>query len=104
MFGMQLDRFSRDHQFARNLLIREICVEQTQNLQLAPGQWLQALFRQQIFLRVSWYCYRLDRCQDALEIGIQMPIDLMLCFSAPAHPLKQWSQRSKIGKGADESP
>jgi hypothetical protein len=50
MFGMQLDRFGCNHQFALYLLIREICVEPLQNLQLAPGQWLQAFFRQEIFL------------------------------------------------------
>ena len=44
MFRVQLDRFGRDHQFARNLLVREISVEQVQNLEFSPGQRFQALF------------------------------------------------------------
>jgi len=37
MPGMQLDRAGRDHQFARNLLVREAPLEQAQDLQLALG-------------------------------------------------------------------
>jgi len=72
MFGMQLDRFGCNYQFALYLLIREICVEPLQNLQLAPGQWLQAFFRQEIFQTNSLYRYLVHRCQNALEEGIQI--------------------------------
>src|SRR6266699_1779394 len=84
MFCMQLDRAGRHHQFARNFLVGEILVEQVQNLQLAPGQRLQALLLQEIFLRTSLRRHRVHRCQKALEVGIQMFVGRMTRFSALA--------------------
>jgi hypothetical protein len=37
MPGMQLDRAGRDHQFTRDLPVREIPLEQMQDVQLALG-------------------------------------------------------------------
>jgi hypothetical protein len=44
--GMGFDRSRRDHQFVRNLLVRELLIEQVQNVQFAIGQRFQTLLPQ----------------------------------------------------------
>ena len=48
--GMHLDRAGRDHQFARNLLVGEVLIQQAQDVQFAVGQRFYALLLQQLFL------------------------------------------------------
>src|SRR6266487_3644459 len=64
--GMHFDRSRRDYQLSRNLLVREVFVEQVQDLHFAVGQGFQALLSQQRLSRYWWHGTGVHGCQDML--------------------------------------